>query len=165
MTTAEQTTINEVFKLMNAIREENKKFREDMDRQAADNKARVDKKLTPLYLEADILSTAQTAIADAIKLVMTGYQSPLTKLVAVVVNEHDKELKTLISDAFTQVIRTEDFKKSIVSAFSHKVARSIISNNDGLYDKVANELKTDTVFKSKMALAVANVVEECLVKR
>ena len=45
------------------------------------------------------------------------------------------------------------------------MARNIISNNDGLFDKVSNELKQDAVFKSKMALAVSNVVEECLNER
>jgi hypothetical protein len=60
------------------------------------------------------------------------------------------------------VILTDEFKQSIVSAFSHKVARTIISNNDGLFDKVSNELKQDSVFKARMAMAVSNVVEECL---
>ena len=69
------------------------------------------------------------------------------------------------NDSFVQVIRKDEFKQAIVSAFSHKVARSIISNNDGLFDKVSNELKQDAVFKSRMALAVANVVNECLLER
>lgn len=80
----------------------------------------------------------------------------------VVVDEHSHELKEIISESFSQVIKTDDFKKSIVNAFSHKVSRAIISNNDGLFDKVSNELKQDSIFKAKMSLAVANVVEECL---
>ena len=36
------------------------------------------------------------------------------------------------------------------------------SQHDGLFDKVSNELKQDSVFKAKMSLAVSNVVEECL---
>jgi hypothetical protein len=57
------------------------------------------------------------------------------------VDENSTELRALISDSFVQVIRKDEFKQAIVSAFSHKVARSIISNNDGLFDKVSNELK------------------------
>lgn len=113
-------------------------------------------------LEQEILRASQTAIAESIKTVLTGYNSPLNKLVAEVVNQETPFLRAIISDSFNQVIRTEDFKTAIVSAFSHKVARSIISNNDGLFDKVANELKQDSVFKAKMALAVSNVVNECL---
>lgn len=48
---------------------------------------------------------------------------------------------------------------------SHKVTRTIISNNEGLFDKVSNELKNDATFKAKMAIAVSNVVNECLLER
>jgi transposase-like protein len=113
-------------------------------------------------LEKDILQSAQSAVQASVKEVLTKYDSPLHKLVKSVVEENSTELKKLISDSFTKVIRTENFKESIVNAFSHKVARSIISNNDGLFDKVSNELKQDAIFKSKMALAVAQVVNECL---
>jgi hypothetical protein len=104
----------------------------------------------------------QHSIDEAIKSVLTGYNSPLTKLVAEVVTMHSGELKSLISDSFSKVIKTDEFKQSIANAFSHKVAKTIISNNDGLFDKVSNELKQDAMFKAKMVQAVANVVESCL---
>lgn len=116
-------------------------------------------------LEKDILQAAQQATSAAIRDTLTKYDSPLVKLVKQVVEENNTELKALISDSFQKVIRTEEFKTSILSAFSHKVARTIISNNDGLFDKVSNELKQDAVFKAKMAMAVSNVVEECLSDR
>ena len=80
-------------------------------------------------------------------------------------NENSTELRSIISDSFTTVIRLGDFKASIIDAFSHKVSRAIISNNDGLFDKVSNELKQDAICESKMSIAVANVVEECLTQR
>jgi hypothetical protein len=125
---------------------------------------KIDQKHVPVHLENDILSAVQSSMDKVIRESLSGYNSPLIKLVQEVVNNHTGELRTTITTSFEEVIRTEDFKLAIVSAFAHKVARSIISNNDGLYDKVANELKQDSVFKAKMALAVANVVEECLKK-
>jgi C4-type Zn-finger protein len=116
-------------------------------------------------LEKDILQSAQQAITSSIRETLTKYDSPMVKLVKQVVEENNAELKKLISESFQTVIRTDEFKASIVSAFSHKVARTIISNNDGLFDKVSNELKQDSVFKAKMAVAVSNVVEECLTER
>jgi len=116
-------------------------------------------------LEQDILQSVQQAASSAIRECLTKYDSPLVRLVKQVVEEHNAELKKLISDSFQTVIRTEEFKSSILSAFSHKVARTIISNNDGLFDKVSNDLKQDAIFKSKMALAVATVVEEVLTER
>lgn len=165
MSQKEQEMINSLLKLMNELKAENKAFREDIKLQVDAISNKTDKKHMPIMLEQDILRTAQSAIDEAIKIVMTKYDSPVQKLVTSVVNEHSNELRQLISDSFSKVIRTEEFKASIVSGFSHKVARTIISNNDGLFDKVSNELKQDAVFKSKMITAVSNVIEECLKER
>lgn len=165
MTAKEQQTIDNLYKAVQEMRAENNKFREDVRLQVDTINTKSDKKHLPVYLEQDILTVAQKAVQDSIKEVMTKYDSPLNKLVKAVVEENSGELKKLISDSFTKVIRTDEFKQSIVNAFSHKVARTIISNNDGLFDKVSNELKQDAIFKSKMALAVSNVVDECLLER
>ena len=165
MTTKEQQTIDHLFKAVQDLRTENAKFREDVKLQVEAINTKTEKKHVPITLEQDILQTAQIAMNESIQKVLTDYNSPLKKLVEVVVSENSTFLKQLISESFNTVIRTDDFKNSIINAFSHKVTRSIISNNDGLFDKVSNELKQDAIFKSKMALAVSNVVEECLNER
>ena len=165
MTTKEQQTIDNLFKAVQDLRTENLKFREDVKLQVEAINTKTEKKHVPITLEQDILRTAQIAMNESIQKVLTDYSSPLKKLVEAVVSENTTFLKQLISESFNAVIRTDEFKNSIINAFSHKVARNIISNNDGLFDKVSNELKQDAVFKSKMALAVSNVVEECLNER
>jgi hypothetical protein len=165
MTIEEKQTISQLLKAISDLREENMKFRQTVTEQVNAINIKTEKKHLPIVLEQDILQVAQKAISDSIKTVMTNYDSPMNKLVKSVVEENSQELRSLISDSFTKVIRTDDFKQAIVSAFSHKVARTIISNNDGLFDKVSNELKQDAIFKSKMALAVSNVIEECLKER
>lgn len=164
MTNTEQKSLDALLNLVRDLKTENSKFREDIKSQisAIDNK--VNKKHLPITLEEDVLRIAQIAMNESIQKVLTEYSSPLKKLVEVVISENTIFLKELISNCFNSVIKTEDFKNSILNAFSHKVARSIISNNDGLFDKVSNELKQDAIFKSKMALAVSKVVEECLIK-
>ncbi len=126
---------------------------------------KTDKKYEPINLEKQILSSATNGIEAAIKSTLVGYNNPLNNLVLSVVNDNSSFLRQIISDSFTEVIRKEEFKQSIINAFSHKVARTIISNNDRLFDKVSNELKQDQIFKSKMTLAVAAVVNECLEER
>jgi len=162
MTSQEQKTIDKLYQLMSDIQKENNEFRKQVNDLTTKINTKVDTNHLPITLEQDILSVAQQSIQSAIKESMTKYDSPLIKLVSSVINEHSTELRQIISDSFNEVIKKDDFKQSIIAGFSHKVARSIISNNDGLFDKVSNELKQDTVFKSKMALAVANVVNECL---
>ena len=166
MTTKEQQTIDNLYSLVKELRNENTKFREDIKLQVDTINTKTEKKHLPIYLEQDILKTAQEAINESIiKSLTTGYNSPMGKLVEQVINENSIELKNLISDSFVKVIRKDEFKESILNAFSHKVAKTIISNNDSMFEKVCNELKQDTIFKSKMALAVANVVNECLIKQ
>jgi hypothetical protein len=165
MTTKEEQAVKDLFKVISELREENRKFRETVTEQISAINLKTERKHLPVILEHDILQVAQKAVTDSITTVMTGYNSPLHKLILSVVEENSIELRALISDSFTEVIRMDDFKQAIVSGFSHKVARTIISNNDGLFDKVSNDLKQDAIFKSRMSLAVSNVVEECLKDR
>ena len=165
MTTKEQESVDKVYKLLAEIRTENNNFREEMKAKVDNCTQKVDKKVEPLYFEEDILNVTKQSVQKAIQEALTKYDSPLVKLVGIVINEHSTELKTLISDSFEKAIRTEDFKDSILDGFSHKVARTIISNNDGLFEKVTNDLRQDPVFKSKMVVAVANIVNECLIER
>lgn len=165
MTTKEEKVINDLLQSVRDMREENRTFRNDISTIVTDYTKKVDGKHLPITLEQDILHSAQAAISDSIKAVLSGYNSPLSKLIQEVVAGSNAELREIISTSFNQVIKKDEFKQSIVSAFSHKVSRAIISNNDGLFDKVSNELKQDAVFKSKMALAVSNVVEEVLSER
>jgi len=162
MTLKEQQTIDNLYKIVNELKTANNDFREQIKSMVEITKSTVDKKHLPITLETDILKTAQLAIHESIQKALTDYNSPLKKLTELVINENNSFLKELISNCFNSVIRTEDFKQSIINAFSHKVARTIISNNDGLFEKVSNELKQDAIFKSKMSLAISNVVEECL---
>ncbi len=165
MTDKEQKSIDNLYKLLQDINSANQKFREDVKLQIDAINSKTEKKHMPIYLEQDILRVAQQSMNEAIVKVLGNYDSPLNKLVKSVVEENTVELRALISDSFTKVIRTDEFKASIVSAFSHKVAKTIISNNDGLFDKVSNELKQDANFKAKMVVATSNVVEECLTLR
>ena len=165
MTNKEQQTIDNLVKIVNNLINEDKKFCEDVNLQINNIVNKTEKKYLPITLEQDILRTTQIAIQDSIQKVLTAYDSPLSKLVKSVIDENSSELRKIISESFNQVIKTEEFKQSIVNGFSHKIARTIISNNDGLFDKVSNELKQDTIFKSKMAIAVSNVVDECLKER
>jgi len=162
MKQSEQTTVNELAELVRSLRSENAQFQSDVTSQVEAIKEKTDKKHLPVTLEQDILMVAQQSIQEAIGKSLSNYDSPIALLVKEVVGEHKDELKGIINTAFAEAIRTENFKASIVSAFSHKVARTIILNNDSLLDKVSNELKQDKVFKSRATVAVANVVESCL---
>lgn len=162
MTNAEEKQIQYLNQTLNAIREENKKFKDQMTELITAMNNKVEAKHAPITLEQSILAKVQSAMDAAIGETLKGYNSPLTLLIKQVVESRNTQLKDVITTAFDEVITVAEFKQSIVHAFSHKVAKTIISNNDGLFDKVSNDLKQDAVFKSKMTVAVSNVVNECI---
>jgi len=165
MTTQEQKTMDKLYELLSEIKKENNEFKAQTTQTVESINKKVDAKLFPVTLEQDILTVTQNSIQTAIKESLTKYDSPLVKLVTTVVNEHSQQLKQIITESFDEVIKMDEFKAAIRDGFSHKVARTIISNNDGLFERVSNELKQDSVFKAKMSLAVSNVVNECLTER
>jgi C4-type Zn-finger protein len=162
MTAAEEKQIQYLNQQVQKIQEENDKFKQRIEMLFSKTSEQVEKKHAPIYFENDILASVQSAMSKAIEDTLKGYNSPLNKLIQNVVESRASQLREIVTSAFDAVISLPEFKSSIVTAFSHKVAKSIISNNDGLFDKVANELKQDAIFKSKMSIAVSNVVEECL---
>lgn len=165
MNKQEKELFEQLQQTINSLRKENKEFKDAINEQVQQMENKVVNSVRPFELQDGILKVLQTSMNDVIKNVLGGYNSPLTALVHQVVNDHSTELREIISESFGTVIKTDNFKESIVSAFSHKVSRTIISNNDGLFDKVSNDLKQDNVFKSKMTLAVATVIEEILKER
>ena len=164
MTNKEEKTVEQLIGLVSQIKSDNKALAEKLNITIEEINKKVEQKHMPITLEQDILGVMQSSIQKAIQESLTKYDSPLIKLVTAVVNEHSVELKQIISDSFNETIKKDEFKKAIVDGFSHKIARTIISNNDSLFEKVSSQLKQDAVFKAKMSLAVSNVVNECLEK-
>lgn len=162
MTAKELKLMEETNTMIRNLTESNRQFAAKIDQKVADLEKAVDKKHIPADLEGEILKGAQQSVAKVIDSALTGYGSPLIELVLEVVEGNRAFLKTIISESFDAIIKTDEFRASIVAAFSHKVARSIIATNNGLFDKVSNKLKQDAAFKAKMSLAVSKVVEECL---
>lgn len=112
MTNKEQQSIENLLKAIQEVKVENIKFREDVKSQVEAINVNTEKKHLPIYLEQDILKAAQEAIGESIKRVLSGsYDSPMNKLVKSVVDENSVELRALISDSFTSVIRTDEFQQ------------------------------------------------------
>jgi hypothetical protein len=127
-------------------------------------KDQVNREHVPIDLEKDVLKTVQQSVAECIGKVLMGYNSPLVKLVERVIDDHSAELKGIITDSFQRVIRTEDFKSSILEALAHKVSRTIISGQDAVVGKIWEQLKQDAIFKAKVTTMIAGLVEESLKK-
>lgn len=68
-------------------------------------------------------------------------------------------------ECFQITMRHEDFKTAILQSFTHKIVRSITSGNDGMFDKIATELKQDSIFRAKATIAITEIVDNYLKER
>lgn len=162
MTNKEQETIDKLYNLLSDIRDENEKFKDSINKKVDTYTEKVDKKVEPLYFEQDIVQAIKQSIQKAMIESLTSYDNPLSKLIKSVVQSHYDELRTIVDNSFMIAIKTEDFKQAMTDEFSHKVARTLITKNDGMLEKVCNDLKQDAAFRSKVTLAIDKVVNECV---
>jgi len=100
MTTKEEKTVEKLLELLGEIRKENKEFRDSIGARVETIEKQVEKKHAPVNLEVEIVRAAQSSIHEAIKSALTGYNSPLTKLILSVVDENSKELRLRRQDQF-----------------------------------------------------------------
>lgn len=76
MTAKEQQTIDNLFKIVQDLRLENQKFRDDVKLQVETINNKTEKKHLPVYLEQNILTAAQQAINESVTKALTaGYDN------------------------------------------------------------------------------------------
>jgi hypothetical protein len=156
MNAEERQMFVEMKTMVTTLCEENRKYREQLTARIN----AVEKTVAPANMETDILNTIQKSIGTTISTALGAYDSPLIKLTKAVVEKHNQELTKIVDSAFSSVINTESFATDIRQSFSHSIARAIISNANGLVDKVANDLKQNPQFRAKATLAISSLVEE-----
>lgn len=112
-----------------------------------------------MNLEQDILQQVQTAMKKAIQENLVAYNSPLRKLTDRVVEENSDEIHEVMNTAFKSVIRTGEFKATVLQEFEHKVAKLLVSQLSGQVEKAVHALKQDPKMKAKMILAIEDIIE------
>lgn len=165
MNSKEQKTVDQLYEMILNMKSKNIALMTKLNQIILELNTKVDNKHIPIQLEKDILQVLQTSLHKIIQESLSGYNSPLTKLINSVVEENSRQLKQIISESFSYSIQLEEFKQAIRDGFSHKIARHIINTNDSLFHKISNELKQDAVFKSKLTIAVENIINECMKNR
>lgn len=162
MTNAEQKSINEVHALMTTIREENRKFREDINSQVTTTNKQVAEKHIPIVLETEIHYAINSSITKVLTESLGGYGSPLTKYAQNVVQKHQTQIEAIFDDVVQQAISTDEFKLRVRETLLNKIAKVMISGVDGSIDKTVNLMKQDAIFRSRLTLSVNTLVDEFL---
>lgn len=111
-------------------------------------------------LEKAILGSARESVAEAINKNLTGYNTSLHALCNQVVNSHEDELRMIIENGFSAVLKSKDFEASVQLAFQHKLAKLLITKLEGTVEKCVETLRSNPVMRAKMTLAIEEILNE-----
>jgi len=162
MTIKEQQTIENLSRMVIELKASNENFKTTALSLIEKLNTKVEEKHIPLTLEQTLLNTVQSSMQKAFSESLTGYNSPLQKYVLNIVSKHQTQIESVFNEAVNEVISTDEFKQNAKQVLLHKISKSMLSGIDGSVEKTINLMKQDPIFKSKLVLAVNNIVLEFL---
>jgi len=165
MTNQEQKTINQLHDLIRQLQTENNKFRDELSQRVLCVENKVEQKHLPLTLEKSIEHSINDVLIESLKKTFTGYNSPLEKYANNVIGRYQKTIEDVFDKIVSNGINTPEFENSCKEELLKKIVKTVISGIDGSVDKVINQMKQDSVFRSKLTLAVNTLVTEFLNNR
>lgn len=116
-----------------------------------------------MNLENEIIGTVHSAIADAIKTKLSGYNTPLDKLIAETVQKHDAQFRTILDKCVNDAL-SGDFAVALADACTRKLAKVLISKMEGALEKQATELRSSPEFRAKLTVLVDDLVTSMITK-
>jgi len=161
MTLQEQKTIDSLNKSINQLREDNLKFKDDITQLIKVINKKVDEKREPLSLEKEVIYSLNDSLKIAFqKALSDSYNSPLKKYADNIVIKHQVAIEKIFDTIVTEGISTYEFKESVRITFLNKLSKTVVSGIDGSLEKTINLMKQDSIFRSRLTLAVNTLVEE-----
>lgn len=162
MTTKEEKVVADMYAMVREMSKANNDFRNEMELKVKSIEGKVEQKHLPITLESDIVQAIRGAILKTFTDSLGGYQSPLQKYALNVVQKYQTSIESLFDDVVSEAIKTDEFRQRVREVLLHKIAKTMISGIDGSVDKTVNQMKQDTIFRSRLTLAVNGLVEEFL---
>ncbi len=111
-------------------------------------------------MEKKILAQVNEAIKKSIVEVLTKYRGPLAELTERVILANEDELFNLINKEYKNLIDGGEFRKQLKIALNAKLAKTLVSRMGGELESQINKLKSDPVTRSKITIAIDNVISE-----
>lgn len=165
MTTTEQKTVNDLHKIAIDLRDSNTKLRDEVEQRIKNMEQRVEQKHIPLSLESEVHNAINNSISKAFTDALGGYNSPLQKYCLNVVSKYQDSIEGVFDEVVKEAIKTDEFKLRAREVLLNKIAKTMISGIDGSVDKTVNQMKQDTIFRSRLTLAVNGLIDEFLTKK
>lgn len=100
-----------------------------------------------------VLDTVAKHISDRL-----GYNQTLGNMVTEALENNRDIVQSILNDTLNSVIANPAFKETIKQEFEHKVAKSLVGHLEGAVEKAANVYRQDPTLKSRMILAIENII-------
>lgn len=165
MTTTEQKSVNDLYVVASNLRDANKQLREEIELRLKSVEKQVEQKHLPISLEKEVTNAVTASIQKAFNDALGGYSSPLQKYALNVVAKYQSSIESVFDEVVKEAIKTDEFKSRVREVLLHKIAKTMISGIDGSVDKTINQMKQDAIFRSRLTLAVNNLVSEFLTQQ
>lgn len=115
-----------------------------------------------MELNADQLlrDTIRDGIREGIKTKLTGYSSPLDKLIDGVLKENDAEFRSLLNEALKSCLSEKAFRADIAMSVRHTLAKTLVQRFGGELERQVNALKSDPSTRARITLAIEEIVKD-----
>ena len=113
-----------------------------------------------MSIEENIIQEVRNSLNQSIvKTLGEGYNNPMSKLIEGVFESERAVTTKVVKEIFTEVIGSDEFKAQIKIEFQRKVAKNLVGQMEGQVKSAVQMLKQDPTFKSRMILAIEQIVE------
>ena len=113
MTTQEQKTVNDLYKIASDLRDANNKLRDEVEQRLKSVEGRVEQKHIPLVLENEIQKAVHSSIQKSLTDALGGYNSPLTKYALNVVAKYQTSIEGVFDEVVKEAIKTDEFRQRV----------------------------------------------------
>ncbi len=111
-----------------------------------------------MNLEDHVISTVHSAIADAIKTNLVGYNSPMDAFIRSAFEKHKDKIQAVFDGAVIDCM-TKDFGAALQDACAKKLAKVLISKMEGEIEKRANNLRANPEFRARLTIAITDTLK------
>jgi len=113
-----------------------------------------------MNFEQEIMNAVTDGIKKTISERMSGYNTPMEKMVASVMEKNSKSIIEKMDNALKSVIDNPEFEAVLKEEFNRKVAKTLLSSLEGAVEKSANAFKSDPTLKAKMVIAIQEIINK-----
>lgn len=106
-----------------------------------------------------LLNAIHDGVREGVKSKLTGYNSPLDKLIQQSIEQHGAELRSLLENAISSSIESADFREEITQAVNRSLAKTLIQRFGGEIEKQVNVLKSDPITRARITMAIEEIVK------